>query len=270
MRRLLARLLLQALTAWAVLMPPGQARAEPEPREVAKSKVAEGAQLYAQGRFADAVVRYLAAYAVFPSPKVHYNLALAYRRMGRLAQSYAAFDRFLRDAKDAAPVHIQEARLALKQLSAQVGFLEVQSDAADAEASLDGTALGPIPVARLPVDVGRRELVVSSKTLGTRSRSFQVAAGVPIVLHVALRSPVQRPGLATSRPPSEFAAATTPSAFSSRVGPAAVAMLPAGWQKKSMSFTSPPNAVAARITAGTFFGNTLLDNFFLSPPPGRF
>jgi tetratricopeptide (TPR) repeat protein len=177
------------------------------------AKVAEGAKLFDASDFPGAISRYDEAYAIFPSPKILYNKAFAYRRMAREAQAYAHFERFLRDSRDAAPEYVTQARAELRILSAKVAFLEVASDAEGAEVLLDGAAVGSTPLARMPMDAGRHEVVVRARDGGSRTRTFTAVAGKALEVRVDFRaagSVAPRAGPSASapertaeRPPSE-------------------------------------------------------------------
>jgi hypothetical protein len=157
-------------------------------RARAEAEVAQGAKLFDQGRFREALSRYEAAYSIFPSPKIHYNMSFAYQRLGRNAQAFTALERFLREAHDAEPKHVVEARAELGRLSRKVAFVAISCDIDGAEALIDGIAVGPTPLpARFPVDPGRHDLLIRSQTLGSKTKPFTATAGRALELRVELR-----------------------------------------------------------------------------------
>ena len=169
-------------------LPASAAAVDPTARARAEAEVAQGAKLFDQGRFSEALSKYEAAYSFFPSPKIHYSMAFAYQRLGRNAQAFTALERFLREAHDAEAKHLAEARAELGRLSRKVAFVAVSCDTEGAEALLDGTAIGSTPLpARLPVDPGRHEVAIRSRTLGSKTKSFTATAGRALELRVELQ-----------------------------------------------------------------------------------
>jgi tetratricopeptide (TPR) repeat protein len=180
--RLVAALIVTLSTARGAAAAPDDSN---ENREKARVIVAEGARLFDEGKFAEALARYRAAHALFPSPKLYYNMAFAYRGLGKHAEAIFALERFLRDARDAAPEHVSEARAEIGRLSRRVAFVSLASNVAGAEVLLDGSRIGTTPLAsRTPVDAGRHEVVLRSTAHGSRARTFTASAGKSIELRV--------------------------------------------------------------------------------------
>jgi tetratricopeptide (TPR) repeat protein len=184
------RLGLVVLTvACCLLRSAGNASADPTAREKARAKLVEGSKLYHQGRFKEALSRFEAAQAIFPSAKIFYNLALAYRALGQPARAFSALKVFLRDPGDAAAELVSEAREMSAQLSTKIAFVSVSSDVAGADVLLDGTRVGAVYApAKLPVDPGRHELTLRTARLGSRSRTFTAMAGQQIELRLEFHS----------------------------------------------------------------------------------
>jgi hypothetical protein len=140
-------------------------------RDEAHAKAEVAAKLLESGDFAAALGGFESAYAAYPSPKLFYNIGLAQKGMGRPALAFLAFERFLKDAPDASPRHLEHARQELERLSKRVAFVVIASDVAEAEVSVDGTSLGEVAFPRrVPVETGPHEVTVRastrSKTLG--------------------------------------------------------------------------------------------------------
>ena len=72
-------------------------------REAARAKLVEGVAALKRGDHRAALARFEEAYALVPSPKIHYDFGLAYVGLGRSADALAAFERFLAEATDAPP-----------------------------------------------------------------------------------------------------------------------------------------------------------------------
>ena len=70
-------------------------------REAARAKLVDGVAALKRGDYRAALARFEEAYALVPSPKIHYDFGLAYMGLGRPADALAAFERFLAEAPDA-------------------------------------------------------------------------------------------------------------------------------------------------------------------------
>jgi tetratricopeptide (TPR) repeat protein len=158
---------------------PAQATTDdPTAREKARAIVLEGAKLYERGDFSAALAHFQSAYAVFASPKIHYNLGLAFGGMGRHAQALGAFERFLREASDAAAEQLEDARAQVKRLSGKVAFVTIAGGPEGAEIVLDGVRIGAAPLTgRVPIDPGQHALVVRGTGFGSWTKSFSATAG---------------------------------------------------------------------------------------------
>jgi tetratricopeptide (TPR) repeat protein len=176
------------LTSMTMAVSPAAAQPGATAREKAKAILAEGGELYRKGNFPAALARFKAAYQVFPSPKLNYNFGLVHEAMGKPAQAYGEYERFLRGAHDAPPESIADAKERQKRLSAKLGFVTLTTDAPDADIFLDGVPLGKVAnLGTLPVEIGKHDIVARSKRLGSQSRTFTVPAGQTVKLHVELQ-----------------------------------------------------------------------------------
>lgn len=86
-------LLLLASLAFA---PPAFAQSSPTPEEVeqAKQLFRNGADLYDEGRYEDAIAAWQEAYNLSKQPVLLFNIANAYERLGRYQESYDALNRY--------------------------------------------------------------------------------------------------------------------------------------------------------------------------------
>jgi tetratricopeptide (TPR) repeat protein len=162
-----------------LVLPNTEAAAQQNSRDRARIEVVEGARLFQQGEFAAALARFQKAYAIFPSGKVHYNMALAYQGMGKPSQALVALGRFLRDPGDATPELLAESRALAENLKSAVSFVTVFSDVEGAEIVVDGNSVGRTPAGPLPVDPGRHEVILRSAA-GTRATTFTAVAPRPV------------------------------------------------------------------------------------------
>jgi hypothetical protein len=120
--------------------------ANPEAKARAQALLKEGAQHYQQGAFADALEKFEQAYAVFPSPKLLFNIGQASRELGRPVDAINAFEKFLAQAPDAAPELLTEARRSVEELAPKIGKLLIDCTLAGAEITVDGRQVGWAPL----------------------------------------------------------------------------------------------------------------------------
>src|SRR5438552_10911639 len=92
-------------------------------REKAKAKVQEGARRFDAGDATAALALFKEAYEIFPSPKINYNLGLAYRKLERNGPAFMAFERFLRETPDTTPEYAAHSRKELETLAKRVAFV---------------------------------------------------------------------------------------------------------------------------------------------------
>jgi tetratricopeptide (TPR) repeat protein len=86
-----------------------------EPRDgAARRHFFSGQEAYAGGRYADAVGEFTAGYALSPRPEFLYNIALAYRKLGRTRDAIDSLQRFLSEAPESQ--YAQPARALLNEL----------------------------------------------------------------------------------------------------------------------------------------------------------
>ena len=84
------------LLASLALTPPAFAQSSPTPAEVeqAKQLFRNGATLYDEGRYEDAIAAWQEAYNLSKEPVLLFNIANAYERLGRYQESYDALNRY--------------------------------------------------------------------------------------------------------------------------------------------------------------------------------
>lgn len=273
LRRRLALLIALAL-AWSPL----RAEAAADARVAAKAKLVQGAESLKRGDYQEALQRYEEAYALVPSPKIHYNFGLVYRGLGRNADALSAFERFLSDAKDASPDTRAKAERQREELVKNVGTLAVTCDVDGAEISIDGRSHGTTPLkAPIYLDAGPHQLVVV-KGGAQHNQRLQVVAGKPLTVAARLASvPSAPPPMAVlPTPASPSVAGEAPAADASASETAASAgdsrtpptwMRPAAWISGSAAALLLVGATVEQMVAsskGDKFGRTEASSF-----PGR-
>ena len=181
-------LLLAALLVAGGAVVPAVARSESaSQRSEAVAKLQEGARALQEGAYVDALAAFKEAYRLVPSPKIHFNFGLAYLGLGRYADALDAFESFDREARDAKPESIAEARKQIAELRGRVATLSIACDTAAAEVFVDGRARGTTPLGGpFYVDPGAHQLVVRSAGAAPHVRAFSAAAGQAVKLDVRL------------------------------------------------------------------------------------
>src|SRR5262245_15776882 len=108
-----ALLLLVAWIAQAAPITP----IDPDAKAKAQGLLKEGTALYQQGSFEAALAKFEAAFRVYPSAKLQFNIAQANRDLNRPVEAMHAFEAFLAGAPEAAPEIIAEARQSSAELA---------------------------------------------------------------------------------------------------------------------------------------------------------
>ena len=215
------------IATFAQAAPPlaGTARAEPQTTSTAakaraQALLKEGAEFYQQGAFADAVEKFDQAYAMFPSPKLLFNIGQASRELSRPVEAVEAFDKFLVQAPDSPPELIAEAKRSVEELSRKIGKLLIDCSVSGAEITVDGRKVGLTPLEDLVrVTPGSHQVTATHpgatpalenvivaagtvQTLVMRPRALAEAAAL-VSAEPALPLPNPSLNLQTPRPPSE-------------------------------------------------------------------
>ena len=205
---------LAALVTLSVAAPSSRAAAAPagapSERERARAKLAEGAKAFDAGEYVQALRAFQEAYAIIPSPKIHFNFGLTYVALGRYADALGAFERFVAQAADASPENLGEAREQIASLRRSVAFVEVTCDVPGAQVVVSGRSIGTTPLSgAFPVDPGSHDLVVRKEGVTPHVREFTASPGSRQSFRVTLTPP---PAVASTRPepPPSLAAAPSP------------------------------------------------------------
>jgi len=133
---------------------PAVARAQPAAasdatREAARAKLVAGVDAMKRGDYQAALARFQEAYALVPSPKIHYDFGLAYVGLERPAEALAAFERFLAEAPDAPPDKREKATSLIATLRARAAETAGRDNRGDAPAA-PPLAEPPVAVAAQP------------------------------------------------------------------------------------------------------------------------
>ena len=181
----------------------------PQAKSKAQSLLKQGTALYTHGDFAAALERFEAAYRIYPSAKLQFNIGQADRELGRPLEAFQAFEKFLASSPDAAPEILAEARQSDTELRAKLGQVKIVSASAGVEVTLDGNSVGTTPIAA-PIWTVPGPHEVALQRPGARPVSVDVLAGNEVVASLDLPAPVSPSPAATPMAVAVETARATP------------------------------------------------------------
>src|SRR2546430_11803534 len=97
-------------------------------RKAARAKLLQGVRLLRRSDYQGALATFEEAYALVPSPKIHYDLGLAHLGLSHDAEALEAFDKFLSEAPDAPADKRHKATEYRAELRDRVGTVEIAAD----------------------------------------------------------------------------------------------------------------------------------------------
>jgi tetratricopeptide (TPR) repeat protein len=188
-----------ALVTGAVAAPVAWAADDAQAKSRAQLLLTEGTAAYGRGDYAAALDKFTAAYKIFPSPKLWFNIGQANRDLGRPVEAVAAFDRFLDDAGNAPPETLAEARRSAAELKTKLGQIKVTLANDGAEITVDGKPVGSAPLGQMIwTTPGRHQVAVQQQGFSPAIEDVVVAAGKVAAIDIALRPIDLRPANATA------------------------------------------------------------------------
>lgn len=231
------------LAAVVGLFPIAGARAQPDDkdRQRATGLLRAGAALMEKKEPAAALEKFTEAFAVFPSAKIQFNIALANRALGRAAAALRAFDAYLKGAPTDDTARRKEAAEHARTLRARVALVEITTDVAGAAVLVDGVDEGRTPLPRpLVLDPGPHNITLEPAGGGAAwTRIVRAEAGGSHKVEAALAAP----------PPAEAAAeAPVQAAVLAAPLPAAPAPGRTPFYKKAWFWTAVGVGVTAAAT----------------------
>jgi Tfp pilus assembly protein PilF len=215
----------------SIVAPAAAVHAQPRPEGAAPSRqeldeaqrrYKRGLELFNEGQYEASMIEFRRAYELAPSYKILFNIAQVNRQINDYARAVEFFERYLREGgSNLAPARVAEVQKELERLRQRVARLEVTSNVAGAEVSVDDLSVGRTPFAQpLLVNAGRRKLVA-------------VAEGRPSVTRV-----VEVAGAESMRVPLDFAEVPD----LARAPPPGVAPAPAPVGPRATPAEAPPGA----------------------------
>ena len=214
----------------------------------------DGARAYQANDFASALLRFQEAYAVFPSPRLLFNLGQCYGRVGRYVEATESFKRFLATAGNAPASARAEAERSLEQMRDKVAHLEVAANVAAAEVWIDGQSRGLTPLPRpVLVAVGAHQVLVQKAGAEPFQRRLEVLGGTLARVDAELRFPAPAP------PPPPPAAAPEPAPAPAVVAVPAAPPPATGWGWSRRIGVSLMVVGPVAMGTGLYFGKKARD-----------
>jgi hypothetical protein len=220
----------------------------------AKALLQEGLAFNRQGQHAQALEKFQAAYAAYPSPKLWFNIGQVQVALDHPLEAVQAFEDFLALASDARPEDRKDASTALAQLGKKLGRLQIKCETTGAQISVDGKSVGRVPLPEplwaLP---GRHSVTIAQSGFVSATETVELGAGATAL--VVIRLVPTPPPAPVARPlPSEAvpAAAPAPGMAAAPSGVAASASAPAQDQLlPNQPAVPPPLAVPVAAAPAT-------------------
>ena len=206
MKKRLSSLLLLVAVCVAPGLSAQERAAEPANVEDARVRFQRGAELYKEGSFDAALAEFKRAYELAPNYRLLFNLG----QVEVERHDYAAALRYFRDYLAAGGAEIAADRRTqvereIESLTARVAELDVTSNVAGSELSVDGVVVGTLPLAKpVIVSAGLRRISLSKPGHAPVERTITVGGGERPRLFLEFKDTQPHPVHATpaASPPS--------------------------------------------------------------------
>jgi tetratricopeptide (TPR) repeat protein len=165
-----------------------QSPSDAQAKTRAQALLSEGTTAYGRGDYASALDKFTAAYKIFPSPKLWFNIGQANRDLGRPVEAVEAFDRFLTEAGDAPHETLTEARRSAAELKTKLGQLQVTCPIDGAEITVDGKQVGSAPLGNMVwTTPGRHQVAAQLAGFSPAIEDVVAVAGQAVAVDLDLR-----------------------------------------------------------------------------------
>lgn len=164
------------------------AETDTTPTAEAQAHYASGAEHYARGDYAAALLEFDHSYRLVPSLRVLFARALCRHALGDFPGAAADLRRYLADGGAAVPRDLREqAETLLEEMSPRLGRLAVELSEPDAELLLDGRLVGTSPLPHdLETTAGDHRLEARKEGFTPARLTVSVQAGTRNVVAVTL------------------------------------------------------------------------------------
>ena len=125
---------------------PGRAD-EGDARAQALALLRDGNEKVIQGLYLEALDFFERAYTLFPSPKLDFNIAQTLNELGRPVDALVHYERYVHGVKEGeSPERWRVAHEQIFRLEGAVARVEIQTNIADAQVTIDGKPVGTTPL----------------------------------------------------------------------------------------------------------------------------
>lgn len=233
-----------------------QAQADPF-TDMARARFQEGVKLFDQGKYEEARVAFLQAWALRKHQAVLLNLAQSELRSNHFVEAARHFSEFLREYPQADPAELKIARTSLESARNHTARLQVNSNVAGADVFVDGELIGRTPLPEA-IDVAPGIRKVEVRLSGYRPASTEQSATMgkvtPLTLTLQSESEPAAPVIA---PPVDSAAQPPPA--TDATADQGVTLTTQGrpsffqwWKKDKLAWVSTGVAGAGLLMGGFF------------------
>jgi hypothetical protein len=158
----------------------------------AKSLINQGNARFSQESYQEALQLYQAAYELYPSPKILFNVGQAAEKLGRYVMALANYERFL-EAKTTKPISqkMKEAATAAHdRVKKNLATLVMTGSPADATVKIDDEDRGTLAGFSVFVNAGKRRVLVQHPAHLPDEHQITAVGQTTHKLHVDLKSSV--------------------------------------------------------------------------------
>jgi Tetratricopeptide repeat/PEGA domain len=145
--------------------------------EEASDHFKRGLQLFDEGDYTVALVEFERAYQLAPNYRALYNIALVNMQLGRYADAARTLEKYVADGGDGIPAARRaEVTKTLSELKFRTATVDLSTNVAGAEVTLDGKALEPSALhGPMVIDAGEHTLRASAAGYQTANRTVTLA-----------------------------------------------------------------------------------------------
>ncbi len=167
--------------------------------EEASTHFKRGLQLFDEGDYTLALVEFERAYQLAPNYRALYNIALVDVQLGRYADAARTIEQYIHDGGDAiAPARLAEVKKTLGELQYRTATVEITTNAAGGEVTLDGKPLDPSSLREpMVIDAGEHTVRATAPGYQAANKTVTLAGGDRAAVRLVLVS------LAQPRAPAE-------------------------------------------------------------------
>jgi tetratricopeptide (TPR) repeat protein len=103
-----------------------------------------------RGFYLEALELFKKAHKLYPSPKLHFNIAQTYMEVGRILKALAHYEQFVRKIKkqNVSKMLWNLAHARIFQLMGKIATVQLLTNVADAQVSADGRPVGKTPLSK--------------------------------------------------------------------------------------------------------------------------